>query len=41
MSKVAAIYGNVLQEGLGIGPDDLIELRNEVSIIYHCAATIR
>lgn len=41
MSKVCAIKGDVTEPGLGIDPSDLEMLRNEVDIIYHCAATIR
>uniref|UniRef100_A0ABK9MQN7 Fatty acyl-CoA reductase n=1 Tax=Glossina morsitans morsitans TaxID=37546 RepID=A0ABK9MQN7_GLOMM len=41
LSKVAAIAGDVTELGLGIQPNDLETLRNEVTIIYHCAATVR
>jgi len=39
--KVKAIAGDVMLEGLGISDEDLDILREEVSIIYHCAATVR
>ncbi|XP_017475765.1 PREDICTED: fatty acyl-CoA reductase 1 isoform X2 [Rhagoletis zephyria] len=41
LSQVEAIEGDVLLPGLGISAEDLKKLREEVSIVYHCAATIR
>ncbi|XP_037954996.1 putative fatty acyl-CoA reductase CG5065 isoform X2 [Teleopsis dalmanni] len=40
-NQVQAVYGDVLMPNLGISEKDLELLQNEVSIIYHCAATIR
>lgn len=41
LSQVEAIEGDVLLPGLGISEENLLKLREEVSIVYHCAATIR
>lgn len=41
LQQVVAIAGDVLLPGLGISQDDLKTLREEVSIVYHCAATVR
>ncbi|KAI8117470.1 putative fatty acyl-CoA reductase [Lucilia cuprina] len=41
LSKVQAIYGDVLQPGLGISEEDVAILSRDVSIVYHCAATVR
>lgn len=41
LSLVEAIEGDVLLPGLGISEENLHKLRKEVSIVYHCAATIR
>jgi len=41
LSKIVLITGNVSEPGLGINPDDVAKLTNEVSVIIHNAATIR
>ncbi|XP_054090510.1 fatty acyl-CoA reductase 1 [Zeugodacus cucurbitae] len=41
LSLVEAIEGDVLLPGLGISEENLKKLREEASIVYHCAATIR
>lgn len=41
LSKVQAIYGDVMLPGLGISEEDLAILIRDVSIVYHCAATVR
>lgn len=41
LQQVVAIAGDVLSPGLGISEKDLETLRQEVSIVYHCAATVR
>lgn len=41
LQQVVAIAGDVLLPGLGISQEDLKTLREEVSIVYHCAATVR
>ena len=41
LSKVQAIYGDVMLPGLGISEQDIEILSRDVSIVYHCAATIR
>uniref|UniRef100_A0A1I8M430 Fatty acyl-CoA reductase n=1 Tax=Musca domestica TaxID=7370 RepID=A0A1I8M430_MUSDO len=41
ISKVKLIAGDVMEPQLGISPEDIEILRNEVSIVVHCAATVR
>ncbi|XP_039497310.1 putative fatty acyl-CoA reductase CG5065 [Drosophila santomea] len=41
LQQVVAIAGDVLSPGLGISEEDQETLRQEVSIVYHCAATVR
>lgn len=41
LKKVAVIYGDVLEENLGLSKEDREMLINETNIIYHLAATIR
>ncbi|XP_067632986.1 putative fatty acyl-CoA reductase CG5065 isoform X2 [Eurosta solidaginis] len=41
LSQVEAIEGDVMLTGLGISENNLKKLREQVSIVYHCAATIR
>lgn len=41
LQQVVAVAGDVLLPGLGISQEDLKTLREEVSIVYHCAATVR
>lgn len=41
ISKVELIAGDVMEPQLGISPEDIEILRNEVSIVVHCAATVR
>ncbi len=41
LTKIKAIEGDIGLENLGINEDDLQDIINNVSIIYHSAATIR
>jgi fatty acyl-CoA reductase len=41
MKKIYPIQGNVLEHELGICNDDLEKLKEEVSIIFHSAATVK
>ncbi|XP_061392597.1 fatty acyl-CoA reductase 1-like [Musca vetustissima] len=41
LSKIEAIPGDVMLPELGISKEDAETLRNEVSLVMHCAATIR
>ncbi|RWS14634.1 putative fatty acyl-CoA reductase CG5065-like protein, partial [Dinothrombium tinctorium] len=41
LEKVVPISGDIIYRGLGINPSDLAVLRDEVSIVFHIAATIR
>lgn len=41
LSKLKAISGNVIENDLGISENDKKIITDEVSIIYHCAATVR
>ncbi|KAL8194485.1 UNVERIFIED_CONTAM: Fatty acyl-CoA reductase 2 [Gekko kuhli] len=39
--KIKAVNGELIQPNLAISPEDTQELLSEVSIIFHCAATVR
>lgn len=39
--KVIAVNGDILQEGLGINAADYTMLCQSVSIVFHCAATVK
>ncbi|XP_047507285.1 fatty acyl-CoA reductase 1-like [Pieris napi] len=39
--KIEPIVGDVSQEGLGISPEDKVTLINEVSYVFHSAASIK
>jgi len=41
LTKIKAVEGDIGLENLGINEDDLQDIINNVSIIYHSAATIR
>lgn len=41
LTKVVPINGDIMYEGLGISQSDLSILTNNVSIVFHCAATVR
>ncbi|XP_073847023.1 putative fatty acyl-CoA reductase CG8306 [Musca autumnalis] len=41
LSKVELIAGDVLEPQLGISPENIEILRNEVNLVVHCAATVR
>uniref|UniRef100_A0A1Y1MBE1 Fatty acyl-CoA reductase n=2 Tax=Photinus pyralis TaxID=7054 RepID=A0A1Y1MBE1_PHOPY len=41
LKKVAVIYGDVLEENLGLSKEDREMLINETNVVYHLAATIR
>uniref|UniRef100_T1PI92 Fatty acyl-CoA reductase n=1 Tax=Musca domestica TaxID=7370 RepID=T1PI92_MUSDO len=41
LTKLEAIPGDVMLPKLGISHEDAEKLRNEVSVIMHCAATVR
>ena len=40
-SKCKAIEGDIVEEGLGIDQSDVDLLTQEVSVIFHSAATIK
>ncbi|XP_061392598.1 fatty acyl-CoA reductase 1-like [Musca vetustissima] len=40
-TKIQLIAGDVMEPQLGISSEDIELLRNEVSIVVHCAATVR
>uniref|UniRef100_A0A915KWH3 Fatty acyl-CoA reductase n=1 Tax=Romanomermis culicivorax TaxID=13658 RepID=A0A915KWH3_ROMCU len=39
--KVIAVDGNLTDENLGLSENDAKTLLNEVSIVFHCAATVK
>jgi alcohol-forming fatty acyl-CoA reductase len=39
--KVRAINGDLCEPGLGISPEDRLELINNLNIVFHSAATVR
>jgi len=39
-SKLVAVAGDVLQENMGVGPSDMALMQREVSVVFHCAASI-
>jgi len=41
ISKIVVIHGDCAQEGLGIFDEDRQLIRDNVSLIYHCAASVR
>ena len=41
LSKVVPILGDITEPGLGIGETDLELLKENVSIVFHLAATIK
>ena len=41
LSKVVPILGDITEPGLGIGETDLELLEENVSIVFHLAATIK
>ncbi|XP_073844215.1 fatty acyl-CoA reductase 1-like isoform X2 [Musca autumnalis] len=41
LTKVELIAGDVMEPQLGMSPEDIKILQNEVSIVVHCAATVR
>ena len=40
-NKVVAIPGDILHDGLGISQSDGDVLKNNVSVVFHVAATVR
>jgi len=41
LSKVVAISGDIAKPGIGLSDDDVERLASEVSVVFHCAATVR
>ncbi|CAF4893804.1 unnamed protein product [Pieris macdunnoughi] len=41
IDKIEPIVGDVSQEGLGISPEDKVTLINEVSYVFHSAASVK
>ncbi|XP_076371890.1 putative fatty acyl-CoA reductase CG5065 isoform X2 [Tachypleus tridentatus] len=41
LRKLVAIDGNMTLPGLGMTPSDLDTVRKKVSVVFHCAATVR
>ena len=41
LEKVIAVSGDITYPGLGISHNDLNVLKEDVSVVFHCAATIR
>ena len=39
-SKLVPVAGDVLQENMGVGPSDMELMKAEVSVVFHCAASI-
>lgn len=40
LNKVFVVPGDVTQENLGMNENDLEKITKEVSIVFHCAATV-
>ena len=40
LQKVVAVRGDITMEGLGLSDDDEAKLAEEVSVVFHAAATI-
>lgn len=41
LQKVLPIQGDILLEELGLTPENKARLQDEVSVVFHCAATLR
>ncbi|KAH8026768.1 hypothetical protein HPB51_024317 [Rhipicephalus microplus] len=41
LSKVVSVTGDILEPGLGLSEEDIAELVENVSIVYHSAASVR
>lgn len=41
MGKITAVTGDMTSPGLGLSPSDLKSLKDNVSIVFHSAATIK
>jgi len=41
LDKLVVINGNITEPNLGIDDEDLSTLINEVSVVFHCAATVK
>ncbi|KAH6935379.1 hypothetical protein HPB50_005408 [Hyalomma asiaticum] len=41
LSKVVPVAGDILEPGLGLCEEDVAELVENVSIVYHSAASVR
>ena len=41
MEKVVALSGDVTVDNLGLSVEQLLVLKEEVNIVFHCAATLK
>jgi fatty acyl-CoA reductase len=41
LQKVMIIQGDVLLEEMGLTPESKARLQEEISVVFHCAATLR
>ena len=41
LDKLVGMVGDVSEAGLGLSPSDKARLVDEVSVVFHCAATVR
>lgn len=41
MSKIVAINGDILEENLALSIEDKNTLTNNVTVVFHCAATVK
>ena len=41
LKKLRIVKGDVTEESLGLSEDDIKEMANYVSIVFHCAANVR
>jgi fatty acyl-CoA reductase len=41
LNKVVPVHGDITLEELGLTPEAKAKLQDEVSVVFHCAATLR
>ncbi|XP_069692562.1 putative fatty acyl-CoA reductase CG5065 [Periplaneta americana] len=41
LQKILPVQGDITQEELGLTPDNKARIQEEVSVVFHCAATLR
>lgn len=41
LEKIVLVKGDITYEGLGLSNEDRAELAQNVSVVFHCAATVK